>query len=1042
MRIFLFFLFPILSFANPQGLQCIAGDAFVVTDIENQLTVQSSQPSILHWDRFSIDTHESVQFIQKGAVLNRVTGSEPSSILGSLSSNGEVYLINPQGIFIGPNGRIDTAGFIASTLDILNENFLEQNELRFQGTSTAGIVHLGTIHCRLGDATLFARKIQSAGTIETPLGRTSLGCGTQILLKTEGNQRVYIQAAALEDEIPLIHNGRIEALAIELKSSNPYSQAIKCSGLIEATRIEERGSEIYLVANEGSCDLKDATLVAEAGTIHLLGKTVHLESTLVDVSADEGGGTILIGGDYKGKNPDVPNATRISLDRETFLKADALTQGDGGKVICWGDEETAFYGHINICGGPHGGNGGFAEVSGKHLIYQGLADGRALLGKYGVLLLDPVNITIGGAATTGSFSACPDSNYIVDTGISTNQILNTDLNNQLSMCSVTVDTGDSGSGGAGVGTISVSSPVTWVDATTLTFIANRRIEITADITGVNGSMDFTNAGVGSASYNGITISAAVTTQGGNITMMGVGGTFSSNDGIQVAGVGNRIATTSGDIQLTGTASASSSRGVIVSTSGLIETDSGSITIMGTATGGGTAPNGIRIETANGVRSTTGDITLTGVSTNSGGVNAPGGVAHASTAGTITYLNCQASGSGSSGVSTLLQTPGSVIFNNCEGPARGAVISGISSIGGSVQFENCRATGSGGGGADFLATLAVGGDISFNLCEGGSGVSHGIRVGAAITIGGNLTAMNITGGTGSGSSGIAVLAPVTADGSMMFDTIDGGGDGTGTNHHGISLSSSGQLRAPTITAINVVGGNGTQDCQGVQLNAPAILGGVGATSISITAEGGSTDGGNDGIRVNGGTIQASSVALNGTGGGSGTGSENCGVRLITAAASYVGINTLALVGQGGSGTGGSNFGVDIETAINSGSLDITGTGGDGANSFDIQLVADLTSSQNITFNSPTRLSGATRTVNATNTITFVDTVDGITSGGSSLTLNAASISVQDAIGFLVPLNIFQGTGTTFLQQGDIRAVEGTIDASLQITGNRILQADGP
>jgi hypothetical protein len=43
-----------------------------------------------------------------GATLNRVVDSHPSVIIGHLSATGSVYLINPQGVIVGP--RVGCAG--------------------------------------------------------------------------------------------------------------------------------------------------------------------------------------------------------------------------------------------------------------------------------------------------------------------------------------------------------------------------------------------------------------------------------------------------------------------------------------------------------------------------------------------------------------------------------------------------------------------------------------------------------------------------------------------------------------------------------------------------------------------------------------------------------------------------------------------------------------------------------------------------------------------------------------------------------------------
>ena len=102
--------------ANPSGMQVVAGQASSVTS-GNQLLITNSPGTILNWQQFSIMPGELTRFIQQSSsstVLNRITGQNPSQILGTLQSNGRVFLINPNGITIGKGATIDVAGFLAS----------------------------------------------------------------------------------------------------------------------------------------------------------------------------------------------------------------------------------------------------------------------------------------------------------------------------------------------------------------------------------------------------------------------------------------------------------------------------------------------------------------------------------------------------------------------------------------------------------------------------------------------------------------------------------------------------------------------------------------------------------------------------------------------------------------------------------------------------------------------------------------------------------------------------------------------------------------
>ena len=109
------------ALSNPFNPTVINGAA-TFNQVGNVLTVTNSNGAIINWDKFSIKAGETTHFAQTAAsstVLNRVL-NDPTAIYGILSSNGRVWLVNPAGILVGPGSRVDTAGFVASTLNIQN----------------------------------------------------------------------------------------------------------------------------------------------------------------------------------------------------------------------------------------------------------------------------------------------------------------------------------------------------------------------------------------------------------------------------------------------------------------------------------------------------------------------------------------------------------------------------------------------------------------------------------------------------------------------------------------------------------------------------------------------------------------------------------------------------------------------------------------------------------------------------------------------------------------------------------------------------------
>lgn len=145
----------------------------------------------------------------------------------------------------------------------------------------------------------------------------------------------------------------------------------------------------------GNTVLSSSNLTASGGTVRVLGNQVGLiGQAQIDVSSTTGGGTVLVGGDYQGQG-DFPTATQTYIDSAVVINADALVDGDGGRVIIWADDDTSFYGDVSAQGGIQSGDGGFIEVSGeRNLLFHGDVNTASNGGVSGTLLLDPANIVI------------------------------------------------------------------------------------------------------------------------------------------------------------------------------------------------------------------------------------------------------------------------------------------------------------------------------------------------------------------------------------------------------------------------------------------------------------------------------------------------------------------------------------------------------------------------------------------------------------------------------------------------------------------------
>lgn len=404
-RLVLFLLFPLLlNAANPIGEQVVSGSVSFDRSVPGVLTIgQGSDRAIINWDDFSIGAGDITRFLQPGvnsAALNRVTGGNPSSIHGQLQANGQVFLINPAGILVGANGQIDTAGVVASTLDLSNDSFLSNARLTLSGSSDASVQNLGQISASEGDVYLIARRVENAGSISASAGTIGLVGGTEVVLAENGGIAVLYGSGGGVD-----NSGSITAASAELKAAggNIYALAINNSGVIRANSLVNAGGRIVLEA-VGGATVHTGTLEAAGGEVQVLGDQVALnDNAVVDVSGARGGGMALIGGGFQGKADGVVNAQQTFVGADARIKADGGANGDGGTVVVWADELTRYYGNISARGGVSGGDGGNVEVSGKvNLAFDGEVDVKAATGASGSVLLDPRDLTIRSSGADDS----------------------------------------------------------------------------------------------------------------------------------------------------------------------------------------------------------------------------------------------------------------------------------------------------------------------------------------------------------------------------------------------------------------------------------------------------------------------------------------------------------------------------------------------------------------------------------------------------------------------------------------------------------------
>jgi filamentous hemagglutinin family protein len=987
--------------ANPNGATVVSGQAGIAASGKT-LTVTSTPGTIIHWQGFSIGADELTRFVQqssRSSVLNRVTGQDPSLLLGRLQSNGRVFLINPNGIAFGAGSRVDVGGLVASTLDLADADFLA-DRLRFHGTAGAGsLTQLGTIATAAGGrVVLIAPRVENGGVVAAPGGAIVLAAGQSVQLADAATPELRVTVGGRPGEV--VNVGELVAAGGRI---GIHAGLVRHDGAISADRAEHgpggevilRGSEIVLGARSSTSasgaqagriavDAGDGSVSAAGrllatategagGSVHVLGRHVLLPAAAVDASGAVGGGEILVGGDARGGNAAIRNAETSSVGAATNLRADAGSVGGGGRIVVWADGDTRFAGSASARGGASGGDGGQVEVSGrKTLDFHGMVDTTAARGRTGTLLLDPTNITISGAANA-SVSAGPTF-----TGTAATSNLNVmTLQTALASNNVVVDTT---SGFASDGNISVNNAVTWSSAHSLELRAHNHITVGAGIAATGtGALRLIanqdNAGGGNVQLNaplsartgGIAISAVNVTGAAAGTLTATGGANQNGGAITIAATG--AVSLAGAVTTSGGAAGASNPG----------RDAGAVTIggAGIATAAinaiGSNGNGSGFAGGNGgnvALVSSGALTTGAISTVGG--NGVAGNAAGGHAGTI-HLDA-------GGATPLITLNGNL--NAGGGNRAGSAAAGSGAqvwLKDAVALNAASVTVQANGGN---TSVGVGGEVRFDGSIDSSGGARALTVNsnAGTVLGGAVGAaaplLSLTTNAG-GSTRIDGGAITTTTGQAFNDAVVLGAHttlngGSGALTFASTIDGSFRLDATSTgnaTFSGAVGGSTPLDSlkvagrvvtlgSGVAVDDPGGLGidllasqNIAAANGTVTSNGapitlvanptGMTAGNYRGIRLTNSTFDAGTGNITMTGTGGTTLTNNMGVQIVDSSLRATGNGRITLNGTGGvSGRGVSVTGSTAAHTVTTVDGDITFTG-TGAGSAANTLSADVT-----------------------------------------------------------------------------------------------------
>ncbi|MDR0278797.1 MAG: filamentous hemagglutinin N-terminal domain-containing protein [Paucimonas sp.] len=301
-----------VALAAPTGGSVVSGGISIGSMNNNELVItQALQKGIINWTDFSIDAGELVRFAQNAGndsiTLNRVLGSQVSNIQGALQANGNIFLINPNGIVFGAGSQVDVAGLLATTFDVTDSSFLNGGQLEFSqvaGKDLASIANQGTITSGAGGFVyLVAPKVDNSGFVIANVGRVTMAAGDRFTVNLQGSNLINFSvtgdtlAAATGSDLEGVKNsGTVSAQTVVLQgnsASGLMSSVVNNSGIIEATDLTIDAGDIVqnnTIKGVGTAAATTATLTA--GKTIATGANSSTRATTLNLNVKDEGASI------------------------------------------------------------------------------------------------------------------------------------------------------------------------------------------------------------------------------------------------------------------------------------------------------------------------------------------------------------------------------------------------------------------------------------------------------------------------------------------------------------------------------------------------------------------------------------------------------------------------------------------------------------------------------------------------------------------------------------------------------------------------------
>jgi len=307
---------PPATDALPTGGQVTAGAGHIAQGGSTLTVTQQSQHLSLNWQSFDIGRNATVDFVQPNAsaiAVNRVPGTDASRIFGHLNANGQVFLINPNGIVFGKSAQVNVGGLVASTLD-LDDASLGRGSLDFRGDSQAGVTNLGSITVHGGGyVALLGHQVANQGTIHATLGSVALAGGNAVTLRFDGDALAGVEVAQSQLDA-LAENGQL---------------------------IAADGGQVWMTA--GARDSLLASAVNNTGTVEA--RTVQNHAGTITLLGGMAAGTVNMGGTLDASAPDGGDGGFIETSAARVNMADAhrvTTLAANGRTGTWLIDPTDF----------------------------------------------------------------------------------------------------------------------------------------------------------------------------------------------------------------------------------------------------------------------------------------------------------------------------------------------------------------------------------------------------------------------------------------------------------------------------------------------------------------------------------------------------------------------------------------------------------------------------------------------------------------------------------------------------------------------------